>query len=107
MISIFHMHCIAALSMKVVYRQNITMAVGDTLFILPCYTTSHVDPVWQYRKSEMAEPTSIQSGRFSDIGNSTYNRKLSNTQLNDSGWYECVEDGGKGPRHVTVINVTG
>ena len=104
----------AALSLKVKYRENVTVAVGDEV-LLPCNASSHSPaPVWQYRKDKTAGSVPFYETRnfsrfkrVNDSDNMTYTLILPNAQLNDSGWYECVEDGGKGPRHVTVINVTG
>ena len=111
----FHL-CIAALSLKTKYRRDITLAVGDKA-IMQCNTSSGRRPVWQYRANETVTPVSLDDKlRFSrispvnDTDSGTYTMKLTNAQLNDSGWYECVEDNGKGPRgprHVTVIKVAG
>lgn len=95
------------------YIENITAAVGDTVLLL-CNTSSRVNPVWQYRRNGTAAPTLINNvlglskfNKVGDVNNGDYSMKLSNVQLNNSGWYECLEDRGKGPRHVTVMNITG
>jgi hypothetical protein len=102
-----------ALYLKTQTRRDVTVSIGDnaTLF---CQLSSDVVPKWQYRQNESADPTSVEDLMITDKLRAAYSRKkqdfsmvLTSAQPGDKGWYECVEFHGRGPRHVTVLNVTG
>lgn len=87
---------------------------------MPCHTTLGVPVDWKYMKLNSSTPSYVYSnfivydsfeGKIStksmDPATGYYNLTIHNVQLNDSGWYVCIEDGGSGDKHVYVLNISG
>lgn len=100
--------------------EKITAAVGDTV-VLPCRTTLGVPVDWKYMMTnESQQPTYVYSNfviyaeyldkaTTEQVNPATgrYDLTLHNVQLNDSGWFVCIEDGGLAEVHVRALDVSG
>ena len=83
--------------------------VGETA-VLPCPSSSKIPPVWRYRKDDDdSAPREYRPkpGKFKPLAENSgnYDMGLTNAQVNDSGLYECIEYGGHGDKHETVVLV--
>ena len=97
-----------------------TAAVGDTV-VLPCRTALiGVSVDWRYRKTEDSHEIYVYSnfvvyeiyvdkvsGEAVRPALGDYSLTLSDAQVNDTGWYMCIEDGGLGGKHAVVLIVSG